>query len=228
MHPAARTICLFAAGLWAAGLSKPAPAQAFPARPVHVTITIPAGGAADVILRVAAPKINEGLGQPLVLENKPAMSGVLASEQLVKMAPEGYNLLFTTPSSQITVKFLSKNVRYDPEKDFTPITAFVEPVSTLVVGAAVPVASLKELIEYARKHPGKLAYASAGVGSVFHLTTEAQLQATQLKMRHVPYKGAGPALNDLLGGQVNVMFDVLGSSLPHIQGGKLVPLAVTS
>src|SRR5688572_11277650 len=113
-----------AIGLLATALAPAlAGAQSFPSKPIHTIISIPAGGAADVILRVVAPEIQKNLGQPLVLENQPAMAGVLAAERVSKMPPDGYNIFFTTPSSQITVKFVSKNVRYDPEKDFTPITA---------------------------------------------------------------------------------------------------------
>ena len=128
-----RSAASFLATLAATCASATAMAQAFPAKPIHVTISVPAGGAADVILRMAGPEIQKQLGQPLVLENQPAMSGVLAAEKVAKQPADGYNLFFTTPSSQITVRFVSKNVRYDPEKDFTPVTAFVEPVSTLVV-----------------------------------------------------------------------------------------------
>ena len=200
-------------------------AQTFPAKPVRVIVTIPAGGAADVILRMVGPRIAEGLGQPLILENRPAMSGVLASEQVAQMAPDGYNLLFTTPSSQITVKFLSKNVRYDGEKDFTPITAFVEPVSTLVVHPSVPANSLKELIDYAKRNPGKLAYGTPGVGSVFHLVGEAFKQSAGVDILHVPYKGTIVAVNDVVGGQIQMTLSALPNVRPFLATGKLKLLA---
>ena len=200
-------------------------AQAYPVKPVRVIVTIPGGGAADVILRTVAPKIGENLGQPLVVENRAAMSGVLAAEAVARMEADGYNLLFTTPSSQITVKFISKNVRYDPEKDFTPITAFVDPVSTLVVHPSLPVNDLKEFIEYAKRNPGKLAYGSAGVGSVFHLTTEAFLQATGMRLLHVPYKGVINAVNDLAGGQIQMALSAFPNVRPYVASGKLKLLA---
>ena len=200
-------------------------AQSFPAKPVRVITTIPAGGAADVILRMLGPRIAEGLGQPLIVENCPAMAGVLASEQVSQMAPDGYSLLFTTPSSQITVKFLSKNVRYDGEKDFTPITAFVEPVSTLVINPSVPANSLKELIDYAKRNPGKLAYGTPGVGSVFHLVGEAFKQAAAVDMLHVPYKGTIIAVNDVVGGQIQMTLSALPNVRPHLGSGKLKLLA---
>ncbi len=205
-----------------------AAAQAFPAKPVHIIISIPAGGAADVILRVVAPKIQENLGQPLVLENRPAMSGVLAAEQVSKMAPDGYSLFFTTPSSQITVKFISKNVRYDPEKDFTPITAFVEPVSTLVVHPSVPAKNLQEFIAYAKKNPGKLAYGTPGVGSVFHLVGEAFREAAGVEVLHVPYKGTINAVNDLAGGQIQWTLSAFPNVRPYVASGKLRLLAWAS
>jgi tripartite-type tricarboxylate transporter receptor subunit TctC len=200
-------------------------AQAYPVKPVRVIVTVPAGGAADVIMRLVAPKAGEHLGQPIIVENRTSMSGVLASEQVSQMAPDGYNLLFTTPSSQITVKFLSKNVRYDAEKDFTPITAFVDPVSTLVVHPSIPANDLKEFIEYAKRNPGKLAYGSAGVGSVFHLTTEAFLQATGTQLLHVPYKGVINAVNDLAGGQIQMALSAFPNVRPYVASGKLKLLA---
>jgi tripartite-type tricarboxylate transporter receptor subunit TctC len=203
----------------------PAMAQTFPSKPVRVIVTIPAGGAADVILRMVSPRIAEGLGQPMVLENRPAMAGVLASEQVAAMPPDGYNLLFTTPSSQITVKFLSKNVRYDGEKDFTPITAFVEPVSTLVAHPSVPANSLRELVDYAKKNPGKLTYGTPGVGSVFHLVGESFKQAAGVDILHVPYKGTIIAVNDVVGGQISMTLSALPNVRPHLTSGKLKLLA---
>jgi len=199
-------------------------AQSFPSKPVHVLIGIPAGGAADVILRIAAPKIQENLGQPLVMENRPSMSGVLAAEQIAKAAPDGYNLLFATPSSQITVKYVSKNVRYDPQKDFTPICAFVEPVSTLVVNPSLPVSSLKEFIAYAKQHPG-LSYGTPGVGSVFHLVGEAFREAAGIEVLHVPYKGTITAVNDLAGGQIQWTLSAFPNVRPFVASGKLKLLA---
>jgi tripartite-type tricarboxylate transporter receptor subunit TctC len=193
-----------------------------------VTISIPAGGAADVILRIVAPEIQKNLGQPLVLENQPAMSGVIAAEKIAKMPGDGYNLFFTTPSSQITVRFMSKNVRYDPEKDFTPITAFVEPVSTLVVHPSLPVNNLREFIAYAKKNPGKLAYGTPGVGSVFHLVGEAFSEAAGVEVLHVPYKGTITAVNDLAGGQIQWTLSAYPNVRPYVQTGKLKLLAWAS
>lgn len=214
-----RTACL--AAVLVLGTAQ---AQNFPSKPIHVLIGIPAGGAADVILRIAAPKIQENLGQPLVLENRPSMSGVLAAEQIAKAAPDGYNLLFATPSSQITVKYVSKNVRYDPQKDFTPICAFVEPVSTLVVNPSLPVSSLKEFIAYAKQHPG-LSYGTPGVGSVFHLVGEAFREAAGIEVLHVPYKGTITAVNDLAGGQIQWTLSAFPNVRPFVASGKLKLLA---
>jgi tripartite-type tricarboxylate transporter receptor subunit TctC len=223
-----KSTSLLAAAVGAA-FSAAAAAQApFPNKPVHVIVTIPAGGAADVILRIAAPEIQKNLGQPLVLENRPAMSGVIAAEQVAKAPGDGYTLLFTTPSSQITVKFISKNVRYDPEKDFTPITAFVEPVSTLVVHPSVPAKDLKEFIAYAKKNPGKLAYGTPGVGSVFHLVGEAFREAADIDVLHVPYKGTITAVNDLAGGQIQWTLSAFPNVKPFLQTGKLRLLAWAS
>ena len=210
-----------AAAVLVALLPSLASAQSFPSKPVHVIISIPAGGAADVILRMAGPEIQKNLGQPLVLENQPAMSGVIAAEKVVKMPADGYNLFFTTPSSMITVKFLSKNVRYDPEKDFTPVTAFVEPVSTLVVHPSIPVNSLQEFIAYAKKNPGKLAYGTPGVGSVFHLVGEAFREAAGVEVLHVPYKGTITAVNDLAGGQIQWTLSAYPNVKPYVSSGKL-------
>jgi tripartite-type tricarboxylate transporter receptor subunit TctC len=211
-----------AAGLLAAGSSG---AQQWPAKPIRVVVTVPAGGAADVVMRLVGPKMSGALGQPVVVENSPGMYGSIAADRVARAAPDGYNLLFTTPSSQIVIYFLRKEVPYKPA-DFTPITAAVETVTTLVANPSVPARNLREFIDYAKKNPGKITYGSPGVGSTFHLVAEAFMDATGTELYHIPYKGVIAAVNDVVSGQINATFSAVSNIRPHVPSGKLKVLGV--
>ncbi len=152
-------------------------AQSYPAKPVRVIATVAAGTATDITMRLMAPRMAEALGQPIVVENVAALGGSLGAERVSRMAPDGYNLMITTPSSVISAFFLKKSVPYKLA-DFAPITAAVEPVTALLINPNVPAATLKEFLDHARRNPGKLSYGSPGVGSVFHLVIEALQSAT--------------------------------------------------
>ena len=195
-------------------------AQAYPTKPVRVVVTVPAGGAADVVMRMVGPKMSEVMGQPLVVENSPGMFGSIAAERISRAAPDGYNLMFTTPSSQIVIYFLRKEVPYKPG-DFTPITAAVETVTTLVAHPSVPASSLKEFIDYVKKNPAKVTYGSPGVGSTFHLMAEAFMDSTGTDMYHVPYKGVIAAVNDVVSGQIMVTLSAMSNIRAHVPAGKL-------
>jgi tripartite-type tricarboxylate transporter receptor subunit TctC len=211
--------------LAALGVSSVASAQAFPAKPIRLTVTVPAAGAADVAARLATPRMVEALGQPIIVENNPGMFGSIAAERVAHSAPDGYNLMFTTPSPTIVIFFQKKRVAYKLS-DFTPITAAVETVTTIVVNPSVPVNSLKELIDYAKRNPGKLTYGSPGIGSTFHLMAEAFMHDAGIEMLHVPYKGVISAVNDLASGQINVSFSAVSNVRSYLVGGKLKVLAV--
>ncbi len=200
-------------------------AQAFPARPIHMIVPFPPGGV-DVTGRLISNKMTELIGQPVVLENRGGANGMIGSDFVAHSPADGYTILMTTPSTHITAVFLSKNVPYDPIKDFTPIVCAVEPATVLLTAAGLPVNSVKDLIEYAKKNPGKVSYSSSGIGSVFHLMGEAFAQAADVSIVHVPYKGTGPALADVVAGRIEMSFNALSTVRPQMTGGKIKVLAV--
>ncbi len=202
-------------------------AQAYPAKPVRVVVPFPGGPSGiDQGLRTAQQKIAEFLGQPLVIDNRSGANGTIGSENVARATPDGYTLLFTTPSTHVTAVFITKYLPYDPVRDFTPITAVVEPVTGLVAAPTVPVGSVKELIEFARRNPGKLSYASSGIGSVFHLTGELFKQTAGVDILHVPYKGTQQALTDTMSGQNSLTLSAISPVIPLARSGKLKLLAV--
>jgi tripartite-type tricarboxylate transporter receptor subunit TctC len=216
-----------AAAIAAFAAASSAHAQAYPAKPIRLSVPFVAGGiGVDYVARLLSPKIAEALGQPVVIENRPGANGMIGSEMVARAAPDGYTLLFTTPSTHITSVFLMKKLPFDPVKDFTPITATVEPATCIVVHTSVPARSVKELVEYAKRNPGKLSYGSPGIGSVYHLTAELFKQAADVDILHVPYKGAPQAVSDAAAGQIQVSFTTVANAMPHVRGGNLRILAV--
>ena len=210
-----------------AAVASAAQAQTFPSKPVHVVVPFPGGpSGVDLTARLIAPKLSEFLGQPVVMENRAGANGMIGSEAVARSAPDGYTLLFTTPSTHITAVFLSKNVPYDPQKDFTPISAVVEPVSGLYVNSALPINTMRELIEYAKRNPGKLSYASSGIGSVFHLAGESLAQQAGIDILHVPYKGTQQALTDTAAGTIQIMLSALSGAVPFARSGKVRLIAI--
>jgi tripartite-type tricarboxylate transporter receptor subunit TctC len=214
--------------LFGAALCSPSPsaAQSYPAKPVRMVVPLAAGGGVDLIARVVAAKMSEGLGEPVVVENRAGANGAIGSEAVAHAPADGYTILFATPSSHVTSILLSKNVRFDPVKDFTPIAAVAEPVTCLAVHPSVAATSVKELIAYAKRNPGKLAYGSPGVGSVFHLTGEMFAQDAGVELLHVPYKGTGASTADAVAGQILLVFASVNTVLPYVRQGKLRLLAV--
>ncbi len=216
-----------AVSLWLLFVCGASPAQSpsFPAKPIHLIVPFPPGGI-DPAARLMAPKMTELLGQPIVIENRAGANGNIGSESVARAAADGYTLLFSTSSTLITGVFLSKNLPFDPLKDFTPITNLYEPLHALAVHTALPVKSLQELIDYARRNRGKLSYSSSGVGSVFHLNSELFKQAAGLDIVHVPYKGIAPAVADLGEGRVEVGLAGYSNFRPLLAAGKVRLLAV--
>jgi tripartite-type tricarboxylate transporter receptor subunit TctC len=201
-----------------------AAAQNYPARAIRLVVPIVPGGSVDLIARRFAQKIGEPLGQPIVVENVAGASGTIGALQVARAAADGYTLMWCTVGETIVYKFLSRNQPYDSLKDFTPIAAMVSPVTVLAAHPSVPGATLREVIDHARANPGKLAYASAGIGSYFHMTGELFKHAAGVDILHVPYKGVPPALTALATGQVQLMFVSAFSSAPF--AAKIRILAV--
>ena len=209
---------------FAAGVS----AQAYPTKPIRIVVPFPAGGTTDVLARAAAQKLAETLGQPAVVDNRPGAGGNIGAELVAKSAPDGYTLLMGTVGTHAINPGLYPKLPYDHVKDFAPVILVAGVPNVLVINPALPVNSVPELIAYAKANPGKLNFASSGNGTSIHLSAELFKTIAGVQMTHVPYKGSAPALQDLVGGQVQLMFDNLPSSLALIKGGKLKALAVTS
>jgi tripartite-type tricarboxylate transporter receptor subunit TctC len=203
-------------------------AQPFPSKPIRIVVPFPAGGTTDVLARAAAQKLTDTLGQPAVVDNRPGAGGNIGAELVAKSPPDGYTLLMGTVGTHAINPALYPKLPYDHMRDFAPVILVAGVPNVLVVNPALPVNSVQELVAYAKANPGKLNFASSGSGTSIHLSAELFKTAAGLAMTHVPYKGSSPALMDLIGGQVQLMFDNLPSALPQIRGGKLKALAVTS
>jgi tripartite-type tricarboxylate transporter receptor subunit TctC len=215
-------VCLLAALAAAA----PACAQTWPARPITMVVPFPPGPALDLVARLVGIKLGEAFGQNVVVENRTGANGMIGASFVARAAPDGYTLLMTTASTHVTAVHLMKNLSYDPLKDFTPIVAAVEPVTCLVVGGALPVNSVPELIAYAKAHPGELSYGSSGVGSVFHLMGELFNQTAGVKINHVPYRGVAPALQDVIAGNIPMAFLSISNVLGVADQSRVKILAV--
>ena len=203
-------------------------AQAYPSKPVRMIVPFPPGGPADIFARGLAQGMHEPLGQPVVIENIGGVGGVLGVDRALKSAPDGYTLGFNSGSTLSIAPYSLTKLPYDVKKDAALITLVVRVPEVLAVHPSLPVASLPELIAYAKANPGKVNFGSAGGGSITHLAGELFKAEAKVDLVHVPYKGAAPAVNDLLGGQVQMgIFDV-PILLGHIKSGKLKALAVTS
>jgi tripartite-type tricarboxylate transporter receptor subunit TctC len=196
-------------------------AQAWPSKPIRLVVPYPPGGSTDLLARTIGAKVGEALGQQIIVDNRAGAGGMLGSDIVARAAPDGYTLLLGTGATHGLTLLLSKTVPYDPVKDFTAITAAVEVPIILCVSLQVPAANAKELVDYAKKNPGKLAFGSSGTGSPHHLSGELFKQLTGIDIVHVPYKGAAPAMQDLIGGQIPMVFTTLSTALPHIKGGKI-------
>lgn len=218
--------CLGAATLATVPLAAQA-ADKWPTKPLRLIIPFAAGGNTDVVARLIAPHIEKAVGQTVVVENRPGAAGNIAAEFVAKADADGYTFLMGTVGTQAINYSIYKDIRFKAA-DFAPVTLVASVPNVLVVTPSMPVKSVKELIEYGRKNPGKLSFASSGAGSSIHLSGEMFKSREKIDMVHVPYKGSALAVTDLIGGQVNLMFDNLPTSLPHIQTGKLRALAVTS
>lgn len=202
--------------------------QAWPARRITIVVPFPPGGATDVMARMFAPKIAKELGQPVIVENKIGAGGSIGTQFVARSDKDGYTLLWGTVATHAIGPSVYKHLPYDPLKDFTPIIHAVDQPYVLVVHPSLKVDSVKQLVALAKARPGDIAAGSAGRGTGAHMILEKFMAQTHISMLHVPYKGASPAMADLLGGQVKLVFDVVLTTAPYIHAGKLIALAVTS
>ncbi|MGD9924737.1 MAG: Bug family tripartite tricarboxylate transporter substrate binding protein [Pseudorhodoplanes sp.] len=205
-----------------------APAQTYPDRSPAMVVTFAAGGSSDVLARAVAAAMSQGLGKQIVVENRPGAGGNIGAEAVAKSTPDGYTMLFGTNGTLGIGPALHKNLRYDPQKDLVPVGMLHQLPLVLIVNPQVPATNLRELIDYAKKNPGKLTFASAGVGSASHLTTELFKIAAGIDLLHVPYKGGGAATPDLISGQVSMMLETIPNALPLVRGGQMRALGVTT
>ena len=206
--------------------SAPTTAQNWPSRPITIVVPFPPGPAVDLVARQVAAKMAGPLGQAVVVENRTGANGTIGSNGVARAVPDGYTLLAATVGTHVTALHLIKNLPYDPIKDFTPIIAAVEPVTCLAVTASLPVNSVPELIAYAKAHPDELSFGSSGVGSVFHLMGELFNETAGVKIKHVPYRGVAPALQDVIGGHIPMVFISVSNAEPAAKAGQVKILAV--
>ncbi|MFO1323709.1 MAG: tripartite tricarboxylate transporter substrate binding protein [Burkholderiales bacterium] len=207
-------------------LAAGAAAQAFPDKPIRFVIPFAAGGGSDVMARVIAEPLAQRLGQPVVVDNKPGGNATIGADFVAKSNPDGYTWLHTSPGPQITNPYLMAKLPYDPVKDLTPVARLGTFIAVLVVNPDVPARTVKELVEYAKANPKKLNFASPGIASGSHLATEYFRTVAGIELVHVPYKGTGAAIQDLISGNVQMSIDSMAALLPHIKSGKLRALAV--
>jgi tripartite-type tricarboxylate transporter receptor subunit TctC len=209
----------------AAAASAGAPVWA-QAKPLRLVVPFPPGGGTDITARALAEPLAKALGQPVIVDNKAGAGGSIGMTEVAKAAPDGLTLGVATLSTHGVNPAVYKKLPYDPINDFAPVTELVKAPGVLVVNPKLPVNSFDELLKYLKANPGKVSYASPGNGTIGHMWGELFKSTTNTFMLHIPYRGTGPALTDLIGGQVQVYFDQVASSLPHIQSGKLKALAV--
>jgi tripartite-type tricarboxylate transporter receptor subunit TctC len=216
---------LAAGGVFAAGAAH---AQAWPTKPIRLLVGFAPGGGTDIVARSLAPRMAEVLGQPVVIENRPGAAGTIAASEVARAAPDGYTLLMGHSNSNAIAPFVLPNVPYDAATDFTAITYIGYVPNVLVLNPSVPAKTVPELIALAKANPGVYTYASSGVGSTQHLAGALFAKLTDTKLNHIPYKGSGQAITDLLGGQVNMNFDTMPPVLEHVKSGKLRALAIST
>jgi tripartite-type tricarboxylate transporter receptor subunit TctC len=209
-------------------IAAPVPAQDYPVKPVRFVIAFSPGGPSDILTRLIGSKLSESLGQPFIFDNRPGAGGNVAGEIVAKSPADGYTLLMGNNSILATNASLYKNMSFDPVKDLAPVALLASQPNILVVHPSVPVKSVKELIAFAKAHPGQLNYASSGSGAAAHLAAELFKSMAGVSMVHIPYKGASPALVDMLAGQCQVMFATALSVQPYLQSNRLRPLAVST
>jgi tripartite-type tricarboxylate transporter receptor subunit TctC len=220
-----RTLCLALVSL---AIAFNAAAQGYPAKPIHFVVPYPAGGPLDTVARLLGGKLAESMKQPVVVDNKPGAGGNIGTDFVAKSPADGYTILMGAVATHAINPTLYASIPYDPVRDFIPVTQVASTPNVLVVNPAIPAGNVREFIAYAKANPGKLNFGSGSTGSAGHLAGELFNTMAGVQMVHVPYKGAGPAMQDLIGGQIQLMFDNLASSLGQIKAGRVKALAVTT
>ena len=215
---------LAAVGLPLSGLAQ----AAYPNKPIRMIVPFPAGGATDILARALSQKLGEKIGQTVVVENRPGAGGTIGADAASKSAADGYTLLLATSSTHSIGPAINPKIPYNAEADFTPIAYVASSPNVVVVPNTLPVKTMREFIDYARKNPGRLNYASSGNGTIVHLTTEYFKAQSDTFILHIPYRGTALAIPDLVSGKVDVMFDSFVTGMPHVRDGKLRALAITS
>lgn len=202
-------------------------AQSYPNKPIRMIVAVPPGGPADTLARLVGPRLGEALGQTVVIDNRPGANGIIAYDMAARSTPDGYTFVLVAAGVAINPS-LYRNVPYDPVRDFSAITLGITVPNILVVHPGVPAASVRDLIALAKAKPGKVAFASAGNGTSGHLALELFRQSSGIDVVHVPYKGGGPALTEVIGGQVQALFSIALAATPQVKAGKVRALAITS
>ena len=209
-------------------VATPGWAQTYPNKPIRLIVPFPAGGATDILARALSQKLGEKIGQTVVVENRPGAGGTIGADVASKAAADGYTLLLATSSTHSIGPAINPKIPYNAEADFTPIAFVGSSPNVVVVPNSSPVKNMREFIDYARKNPGKLNYASSGNGTIVHLTTEYFKAQSGTYILHIPYRGTALAIPDLVSGKVDVLFDSFVTGMPHVRDGKLRALAVTT
>jgi tripartite-type tricarboxylate transporter receptor subunit TctC len=227
-----RSILAFAFGLMTclavSTIADQASAETYPSRPVKLIVPFPAGGPTDVQARIVAQEMSKTLGQQIVVDNRGGAGGSIAAQAAATSPPDGYTVFFATGGTHGINPSLYKNVPYDAVKDFDPVVFISTSPNVFVANPKFPANTMAELVEYAKKNPGKVNYATAGIGTTTHMSAELLQSVSGINIVHVPYRGGGPAMNDLLGGQIELMVDGLPSAMPHIKAGSIKALGVTT
>jgi tripartite-type tricarboxylate transporter receptor subunit TctC len=223
LHPLAVGLVAAASALTVAA---PAFGQSYPSKPIRLIVPFAPGGTTDIVARVVGDRLGKELGQSVVIENRGGGGGSIGATAISKAEPDGYTIGISTVSTHAVNPACNPKLGYDPLQDFSPITNLARTPNVLTVNQKFPAQDFNQYLDYVKKNPGKLSYATSGTCSIQHMVGEQFKASTSTFILHIPYRGAGPALNDLLGGQVDMMFDNLPSSMSHIQGNKLRPLAI--
>jgi tripartite-type tricarboxylate transporter receptor subunit TctC len=209
-------------------VSAGANAQAWPAKPIRWVVPYTPAGITDNVTRMVTQKIQESIGQSIVIENKPGANSIIGADLIAKSPPDGYNIVTVIAAHAANATLYAGKLPFDPVKSFTPISLAVIAPLILTANNNFPAKNAKELIDYAKKNPGKVAFGSSGIGAAAHLTTELLKQTAGIEMLHVPYKGTAPALTGLMGGDIQILVDVPSTLMPHVRGGKIKALAMFS